>query len=84
MPLSDYRGLELSGASPRALELFENALAEHLSFRGAAAAPLTQALEDSPGFAMAHAFAAYLALGGRDPAGAAPPARSSRAAQGCR
>jgi tetratricopeptide (TPR) repeat protein len=71
MPLRDYRGLELSGASPRALELFEGALAEHLSFRGAGDAALAQALEDSPGFAMAHAFAAYLALGGRDPAGAA-------------
>jgi len=71
MPLKDYRGLELSGASPRALELFEGALAEHLSFRGAGGDALAQALDDSPGFAMAHAFAAYLALGGRDPAGAA-------------
>jgi hypothetical protein len=39
MPLKDYRGLDLSGASPRALELFEGALAEHLSFRRAGAGP---------------------------------------------
>jgi len=71
MPLEDARGLALSGASPRALGLFERALAEHLSFRGPAGDPLAQALEDSPGFAMAHAFAAYRALGGREPDGAA-------------
>jgi len=71
MPLEDARGLALSGASPRALELFEGALAEHLSFRSSAAEPLAQALENSPGFAMAHAFAAYQALGGREPGGAA-------------
>ena len=71
MPLEDYRGLALSGASPRALELFEGALAEHLSFRASAGDPIAQALEDSPGFAMAHAFAAYRALGGREPGGAA-------------
>ena len=71
MPLEDYRGLELSGASPRALELFESALAEHLSFREAAEGSLARALEDSPGFVMAHAFQAYQALGGRNPAGAA-------------
>lgn len=71
MPLEDSRGLALSGASPRAIELFEGALADHLSFRASAGDPLAQALEDSPGFAMAHAFAAYRALGGRDPGGAA-------------
>jgi len=71
MPLEDHRGLELSGASPRALELFEGALAEHLSFREPAGGGLARALEDSPGFVMAHAFQAYLALGGRDPASAA-------------
>jgi tetratricopeptide (TPR) repeat protein len=69
MPLEDYRGLALSGASQRALELFEAALADYLSFRGAPGGLLARALEDSPGFAMGHAFAAYLALGGRDPAG---------------
>jgi tetratricopeptide (TPR) repeat protein len=69
MPLEDYRGLALSGASPRALELLEAGLEEYLSFRGAPAGLVARALEDSPGFAMGHAFAAYLALGGRDPAG---------------
>jgi len=71
MRLEDSRGLELSGASPRALELFETALAAHLCFRGDAAAGVARALEDSPGFTMAHALAAYLALGGREPTGAA-------------
>jgi tetratricopeptide (TPR) repeat protein len=69
MPREDYRGLALSGASPRALELYEAALEEYLSFRGAPGTLVARALEDSPGFAMGHAFAAYLALGGRDPAG---------------
>lgn len=69
MPLEDYRGLGISGASPRALELYEAALEEYLSFRGAPGGLLERALQDSPGFAMAHAFAAYVALGGRDPAG---------------
>jgi tetratricopeptide (TPR) repeat protein len=71
MRLEDHRGLELSGASPRALELFEGALAEHLSFRETAPGSLARALEDSPGFVMAHALQAYQALGGRNPAGAA-------------
>jgi tetratricopeptide (TPR) repeat protein len=70
MPREDTRGLALSGASPRAIELYEGALAEHLSFRATAGDPIAQALEDSPGFAMAHAFAAYRALGGREPGGA--------------
>lgn len=69
MPLEDYRGLALSGASPRALEHYEAALADFLSFRGAPGESLARALEDSPAFAMGHAFAAYLALGGRDPTG---------------
>ena len=75
MALEDARGLALSGATPRALELYEAALAAQLSFRGDPASLLAQALEEAPAFAMAQAFAAYLALGGRDPAGAAAARR---------
>jgi len=75
MALEDARGLALSGATPRALERYEAALAAHLSFRDGAAPLLAQALEEAPAFAMAQAFAAYLALGGRDPAGAAEARR---------
>jgi tetratricopeptide (TPR) repeat protein len=71
MVLEDARGLELSGATPRALERYEAALAAQLAFRGDAASLLAPALEEAPAFAMAQALAAYLALGGRDPAGAA-------------
>lgn len=75
MSLEDARGLALSGATPRAIELYEAALAAQLSFRGDAAACLARALEEAPAFAMAHALAAYLAIGGRDPAGAADSGR---------
>jgi tetratricopeptide (TPR) repeat protein len=75
MGLEDARGLELSGATPRTLERYEAALAAHLAFRGDAVSLLAPALEEAPAFAkacaMAKALAAYLALGGRDPAGAA-------------
>ena len=71
MSLTDARGLELSGASPSALEHFERALAAHLRGHGDVARPLALALVDAPGFAMAWLFSAYQVLGGREPAGVA-------------
>jgi len=72
----DARGCTVSGASPRALEHFERALAEFQLARGDSLAHLRSAIGEAPGFAMARVFEAYLCLGGRDPAGAAQAARS--------
>jgi tetratricopeptide (TPR) repeat protein len=71
MALLDHRGHALTGATPRALEHYERALAEHLSCRSDPAPALARALADAPGFAMASIFSAYLALGGREPSGVA-------------
>lgn len=68
--LHDYRGHRVSGSSPRALELYESALAEHLACRGDPGAQLARALAAAPEFVTAHVLRAYLALGGREPQGA--------------
>jgi tetratricopeptide (TPR) repeat protein len=66
----DARGCPITGASPRALEHFERALAAFQLGRGAPLAHLGDAGAEAPGFPMARVFEAYLHLGGRDPAGA--------------
>lgn len=63
----DPRGGRLSGATPSALAAYERALAAFLSWRSGAEAPLAQAIGEAPGFVMAHALAAYLLIGSRDP-----------------
>jgi len=67
--MRDLRGDAVSGATPRALEHFERALACFQSCRGDALAAVRQARAESPGFAMACVLEACLHLGGRDPAG---------------
>jgi tetratricopeptide (TPR) repeat protein len=67
MSLSDARGVPLSGATPTALVSYEHALAAFLSWRSGVEAPLTQALDEAPGFVMAHLLKAYLLVGSRDP-----------------
>jgi len=62
----DHRGCSVSGATPRALEAFERAVARWQSWRLGAEAPLTQALELAPDFVMAHVLQAYLLTLGRD------------------
>jgi len=69
MPIVDARGCPISGASPRALEHFERALAEFQLARGDPLAHMRSAIGEAPGFAMARVFEAYLYLGGRDPGG---------------
>ncbi len=68
MTATDYRGCEVSGATPAALEAFETALAAFQSWRSGAEQPLVAALLDAPQFVMAHLLQAYLHVGGRDPA----------------
>ena len=75
---ADARNCPVSGASPRALEHFERALAAYQLARGDPLAHLRDAAVEAPGFSMARIFEAYLYLGGRDPAGAAKAARSLR------
>lgn len=81
--LRDARGDPLTGATPHALGLFEQALAAALAWRGGADAPLAHALQDAPGFVMAHVLEAWMLAAGRDErrirAARAPLARAQAA-----
>jgi tetratricopeptide (TPR) repeat protein len=68
MSRRDFRGCEISGATPAALEAFELALAAFQSWRSGAERLLGPALQDAPSFVMAHVLGAYLSLSSRDPA----------------
>jgi tetratricopeptide (TPR) repeat protein len=63
----DHRGCTVSGAEPAALEAFERALAAYQGWRDGAEAPLALALQEAPGFVMAHVLQAYLLVCSRDP-----------------
>jgi tetratricopeptide (TPR) repeat protein len=63
----DFRGCEISGATPAALQAFEGALAAFQSWRNGSETYLAPALQDAPGFVMAHVLEAYLYLSSRDP-----------------
>ncbi len=75
MPIVDARGCPVTGASPRALEHFERALAEFQLARGDPLVHVGDAIAEAPGFAMSHIFEAYLRVGDRNPAGADNAAR---------
>lgn len=62
MTTHDALGLPLSGASPRAAELFDTAMGQLQCYRGDPVATLTEATQDSPGFVMGHAMLAWLYL----------------------
>ena len=64
----DFRGCEISGATPAALEAFECALAAFQSWRSGSEKHLASALQDAPSFVMAHVLQAYMNLSSRDPA----------------
>lgn len=66
----DTRGDAVSGADAVALGAYERAAASFLHWRDGAEAPLAAALAASPSFTMAHVLAAWMHIGGRDPAGA--------------
>ena len=65
--LFDFRGCEVSGATPVALDAFERALAAFQSWRNGSERYLASALQDAPSFTMAHVLQAYLHLLSRDP-----------------
>lgn len=66
MSTSDYRGYSISGATPAALDAYERAFGAVLAWRSGADVALDRALQDAPGFMMAHVLQAYLLLGSRD------------------
>ena len=55
----DARGCTISGATPTALEAYERALAAFQSWRTGADEHLAPALQEAPGFVMAHVLQAY-------------------------
>jgi tetratricopeptide (TPR) repeat protein len=63
----DARGYRISGANAQAADTYEQALAAFQCWRNGADLKLGLALQDSPGFVMAHVLQAYMLLCGRDP-----------------
>jgi hypothetical protein len=62
MTVTDSLGHPLSGASPRAAELYNVAIGQLQCYRGDPVATITEAVTDSPGFVMGHAMLAWLYL----------------------
>ncbi len=67
MKIKDYRDYDISGATPAALDGFEDALATFQSWRRGTETHLGRALLEAPTFTMAHVLNAYLYLCSRDP-----------------
>jgi len=63
----DHRGCAISGATPAALQAYERAIAALLGWRRGADVQLELALQEAPGFLMAHLLQAYLLACSRDP-----------------
>lgn len=63
----DARGCAVSGSTPAALAAYEQALARWLTWRSDSAAPLGRALDEAPGFVMAHLLQAHQLVCSRDP-----------------
>lgn len=66
MTVKDHLGLEMTGASAAAAELYQKALHAYHCYAGDAMAPLEEALADSPSFVMGHVLKAYMTLIGAD------------------
>jgi len=62
MTVKDCHGLEMTGASARAAELYQTARERFHRYQGDSFTPLTAALADSPQFVMAHALKAWMTL----------------------
>lgn len=62
MSVKDRHGLEMTGASARAAELYQTARERFHCYAGDSFTPLMQALADSPQFVMAHALKAWMTL----------------------
>lgn len=73
---TDSLGLALTGATPASAARYETAVRLLQCYRGDPVAEVDAALEESPGFVMAHALKAWLHLLGTEPGGL-PVARSA-------
>jgi hypothetical protein len=62
MMVKDHHGLEMSGASTRAAELYQAARERFHCYAGDSFTPLEEALADSPRFVMAHLLKAWMTL----------------------
>jgi len=62
MSVKDHHGLEMTGASPRAAELYQTARERFHCYAGDSFTPLEEALADSPAFVMAHVLKAWMTL----------------------
>ena len=67
MTAKDIHGHALSGASPAAAEHYQQALEAYHRYGGRPMKHLGRALDDSPGFVMAHLLKAYMTGVGTDP-----------------
>jgi tetratricopeptide (TPR) repeat protein len=63
----DARGCRVSGATPAALQAYEEAFGSFIGWRNGADAPLARALHEAPAFVMARALQAWQLLLSRDP-----------------
>jgi len=63
----DALGCSISGATPAALAAYERALAAFQSWRTGVEVQLERALQEAPGFAMAHVLQAWRPVCSRDP-----------------
>ena len=61
------RACPVTGTTPAALQAYERALAAFLGWRGGTEEALAQALQQAPGFVMAHLLQGYVLVCGRDP-----------------
>lgn len=62
MSILDAQGHALTGASPRAADLYDQALRQLQTYTGDPVATASAAVADSPGFVMGHALLAWLML----------------------
>src|SRR5688572_23322821 len=81
MTSRDALGHPLSGAVPRAIEPYEQALHQLRCFIGDPLASVDRALAQAPGFTLAHLLRAYLNLLGTEPGGVAVARAALEAAE---
>lgn len=62
MTVKDHHGLEMTGASARAAELYQTARQRFHCYAGDSFTPLEEALADSPRFVMAHVLKCWMTL----------------------
>ncbi|RYF91595.1 MAG: tetratricopeptide repeat protein [Caulobacteraceae bacterium] len=82
MTLTDRHGLHLTGASRKAVDLWDEAVAAYNRYAGDPVGLLDAAIADSPGFLMAHVLKGYMHVLGSNPRAAKVAGRCLQAAAG--